>query len=117
MHWQRLVRAVFQQAVVGVGQQTVGGELQRLALRQDLRQARMASHREAASEHFMGQPHGRLRAQALAVQAQQNHRTAAKRLAQANHQPLQADRRRQLADQVGELGILDRGEIYHFGYP
>ncbi|MNR21375.1 hypothetical protein D3C85_1382740 [compost metagenome] len=77
----------------------------------------MAGDREAASEHFMGQAHRRLRAQALAIQAQQYHRAAHECLAQANHQPLQTDRRRQLADQISELGVLDRGEIYHVGCP
>ncbi|MCY1355441.1 hypothetical protein D9M69_418610 [compost metagenome] len=116
VHRQRLVRAVFQQAVVGVGQLAVGGELDRLAARQDLRQARVAGKREAAAEHLVGQADGGLRAQAVAVQTQQHHGAAGEDFTQADHQALQAHRTGQFAGQVGQQGILQRGEIYHFGY-
>ncbi|MOA27915.1 hypothetical protein D3C78_1488210 [compost metagenome] len=95
----------------------MGGELQRFALRHDPFQARMPGQHEAAPERLVGQAHRRLRTQTLAVQAQQHHRAAGEYLAQADHQALQAHGRWQLPDQVGEQGVLQWGEIYHFGYP
>ena len=103
---------LIEQAIVRVRQAAVRLEPGRFARRHDRRQTRMLGHHKAPAQGLMHQPDRRQRAQAVAIQAQQAHRAAAKVLAQGMHQTLQAHGVGQFDDQVGKQTGFQHGSFH-----
>ncbi|MNT37822.1 hypothetical protein D3C72_1739800 [compost metagenome] len=102
MHRQRLAHALVDQAVVRVGQHAVVVEAGHAAPRQDRRQARMQAHGKAPAQRIAYQAVDGDRAQVVFLQPQQRHRAATEMGTQDADQALQANRLRQVGDEVGQ---------------
>ncbi|MNG03236.1 hypothetical protein D3C84_863060 [compost metagenome] len=103
MHLESAV-AAFDQAIVRIGQVTVGGKAGRSAVFEQGGQAWMLLHLEAATQGIGTEPADRQRHQMVLLQAQQGDGVAGHQFEQGGEQALVAFAVRQLASQIVEQG-------------